>query len=167
MSNHYLMKLVSESYLQFVWQAHRLWRLCLIMSEFQVISNMQGLSESNNKTVYFKPSLTSRPGIARTCLTAFLKLSKIQLPKGKPSGLTWDQAAPSMGKGEKQGWEGESWETVAKDLACLSLCHLGEIGVTQHHLNPASPTSVSLTVRSSSINKPLETAGLLPWQGMC
>lgn len=165
MSNYNLMKLVSESYLQFVRQAHRLWRLCLIMSEFQVISNMQGLSESNNKTVYFKPSLTLRPGIAQTCLTAFLKLSNIQLSKGKPSGLTWDQAVPSVGKGEKQGWEGESWETVAEDLACL--CHLGVIRVTQHHLYPASPTSVSLTVQSSSINKPLEAAVLLPWQGMC
>lgn len=141
------------------------------MSEFQVISygmsNKQGLSESNNKTiVYFKPSLSLCPGIAQTWLKAFLKLSKIQLSKGKPLGLTWDQAAPSAGKGEKQGWHGESWEMVVEAWACLSPCHPGKTGVTQHHLNPASLTSVSLTVRSSSINKPLETAGLQPSQGI-
>lgn len=70
-----------------------------------------------------------------------------------------------MGRGEKQGWDGESWATVVQDWVYLSSCHPGEIGVTQHHLEPASPTSVSLAVQSSGINKPLETAVLLPWQG--
>lgn len=100
------------------------------------------LNQITKLFVYFKPSLTLCPGIAQTWLKAFLKLSKIQLPKGKTSGLTWVLPALSMGKGEKQGWEGESWETVVKDWACPSSSHLGKIGETQHHLNPASPTSV-------------------------
>lgn len=100
------------------------------------------LNQTTKIFEYFKPSL--------------------QLSKDKSSGLTWDQAAPSVGKREKQGWVRESWETVVEDWACLSSCHPGEIGVAQHHLNPASPMSVSLTVQSSSIKKPLETAVLLP-----
>lgn len=124
-----------------------MWRLCLIRSESYstATANKPGLSESNNKTIWVFQAISSavQGQVLRTHL---------------------GPGCSFCGKREKQGWVRESWETVVEDWACLSSCHPGEIGVTQHHLNPASPMSVSLTVQSSSIKNPLETAVLLPWQ---